>query len=75
MLIDGKTGHVVNSNKSALLPYADAAAIVAVDADKPVIDTTYYNLQGVRTDAAARGLRIRAERLSDGTLRSVKELR
>ncbi len=75
MLIDGKTGHVVNSNRSALLPYADAAGIKAVEADTPVVATTYYNLQGVKTDASARGLRIRAERLSDGTLRTVKELR
>lgn len=74
MIIDGE-GRVVNSAKTNLLPYADAAGLESVSAEAPAVSTVYYNLQGVRTNASARGLRIRTERLSDGTLRTVKELR
>lgn len=72
LLLDGRTGAVLNANKSASLS-RDTSGIDTVAGDAVVVTTEWYSLQGVRLDSPTEGeLMICVERMSDGTLRTSK---
>lgn len=60
---------------SSAVTVSDPSGIDAIGANAAVVtDVEYYNVQGARIDASSTGLRIRVERLADGTSRVVKEI-
>ena len=73
LLIDSRTGNIVNANKAQ----AGSASTTSIqqaptDGNAVVARVDYYDLQGRRVQAPAKGLLIRVETLRDGTLRSSK---
>ena len=70
LLIDRKSGAIVNAAKCSVTP---ASAVPGLDAEtaQPV-ETLWYDLSGRRIDAPAHGLYIRQTRYTDGTLRATK---
>lgn len=72
-VLDGKTGRSVNCNKSKNLPLS-TSAVEGIASDAEVVNTMYYNMQGVRVEKPSKGIYFRVEILSDGSRRTVKEL-
>lgn len=68
--IDRATGYVVNAAKLKVDDGSGVASVSAADVES----TVWYDLQG-RPAADGKGLLIRQDRLSDGTLRTVKVIR
>lgn len=69
VLIDGKTGKVINSASS---PYTSGEPFVGIEnaeADGAAVEVARWSLDGVRLSAPARGINI--VRYSDGTVRKV----
>lgn len=72
-VINGIGGAVVNSNSSVKVD--DPAGVGHLTPDALVQMIEYYDLQGRRVDANAKGLVIKVETLSDGSRRQVKTIR
>lgn len=68
--IDRATGYIVNAAK---LKVNDGSGVAAIS-DAETLSTVWYDLQG-RPAPEGRGLLIRVDRLSDGTLRTAKIIR
>lgn len=73
-IVDGKTGAVVNANKAHIVSAGGSDAIESVDAatEAEVISVTYYDLNGRIAAKPAPGIFIKAETLSDGSVRTSK---
>lgn len=79
MLIDGETGIVVNSCSS---PYVDgkyreeggSGVDSVIDTDAEVVSSYFYDLQGRKVAADARGVIIRVDTLSNGATRTAKTI-
>ena len=79
MLIDGETGIVVNSCSS---PYVDgkyreeggSGVDSVIDTDAEVVSSSFYDLQGRKVAADARGVIIRVDTLSNGATRTAKTI-
>lgn len=73
MVIDAKTGKIVNGNE-AKIGENTMAAIEApvVNTNAEVVSVAFYDLNGRQVINPSHGIFIRAERMSDGTVRSSK---
>ncbi|MDE5876686.1 MAG: hypothetical protein K2H47_04225 [Muribaculaceae bacterium] len=71
MLIDNKTGAVLNSNKSGYLPLG-TSSVKAVKPSSEVISTDWTTLSGCRVAAPSSGIFIKTEYMSDGSVRHTK---
>lgn len=75
MLIDNKTGRVLNANKSATSLAFNDSGVEAIGSDVEVTEVTWTDMQGCRVATPAPGqFLIKTERLSDGTLRHTKQI-
>ena len=54
---------------------AGTTGISEIPAGAEVVETLYFDLRGMRVDASAKGLVIRADRLADGSLYTTKVVR
>ena len=71
LMIDANTGYVINADCRKLGEPAPEDSVESIT-DNEVVSSEWYNLQGMRLKEAADGLNIRIDRLSDGTVRTVK---
>lgn len=74
VIVDGKTGEVVNANKAEIISAGGSDAIESVGAtnEAEVLSVTYYDLNGRIAAKPAPGIFIKAETLSDGSVRTSK---
>lgn len=72
ILLDGDTGFSVNCNKSADLLFGDTDAVETIETDATVESVRYYDLQGREVVNPTSGIMVKAEKLSDGTVRYTK---
>ena len=71
ILLDGKTGAALNSNKSQ--PLAQTSAVKTIADSREVVSTEWYDVHGYRlVQPAAGSLAIRVLRFSDGTVQHSK---
>lgn len=72
-LLDTKTGHAVNSCRSASLKYSDSpAGIGGISTGATVEASEFFNMQGMAVPQPGSGIFIRRDRMSDGTVRTAK---
>ncbi|MDE5797145.1 MAG: hypothetical protein K2H75_08530, partial [Muribaculaceae bacterium] len=71
MLIDNKTGGVLNSNKSGYLPLS-TSSVSAVENSPEVVSTDWTTLSGCRVATPSAGIFIKTEYLSNGSVRHTK---
>lgn len=70
ILIDGNTGYSANCNKSGDLVFGGGNnAVNVIEGESVVESVRYYDLQGREVAAPAAGIFVKAEKLSDGTVR------
>ncbi len=79
MVVNGKSGKPLNCISSIYpngeVPEPEPVAVDPLEAEEAqVVATSYFDLQGRRIAAPARGLSICCEQLSDGSVRSKKIL-
>ncbi len=72
MLIDGETGRIINADKTAIAADKASGITEVKKSEASVKAVAYYDLQGRRTNASARGLYIKKTTFSDGTVTSEK---
>ncbi len=74
IVLDKKTGHAVNCNKSNSLVFDGGAGIDQIEGDAmEVVEVEYHTLQGLRVAHPEKGgLYLRTEILSDGSVRTTK---
>lgn len=74
ILVDTKTGLVLNCNKSASLVFGEESGVAEINSDAEVLSVRYYDMQGHIVANPASGLYIKEEKLSDGTTHHTKIL-
>ncbi|MBD5358631.1 MAG: hypothetical protein HDR88_16865 [Bacteroides sp.] len=73
ILLDGNTGFSANCNKSGDLVFDNnLSAVKAIESEATVESVRYYDLQGREVASPASGIFVKAEKLSDGTVRHNK---
>ncbi|MDE5795701.1 MAG: hypothetical protein K2H75_01190, partial [Muribaculaceae bacterium] len=72
-LIDKKTGHVVNANKTAVSSYVGVGETLGENVQP--VSTVYYDLMGRRVEQPSNGLFIEVQKMSDGTQISHKVMK
>ena len=63
---------ICNYGDMSLLRVGDVAGVEAAETAAEIIATEYYNLQGVRVDASAKGTLIRVATAADGSRTATK---
>ena len=69
LLIDGKTGRIVNSAKSKINV---AQSVNGVEIEKSVVAEDYYDLNGVKVTNPSNGIYVKVIRHSDGSIKTNK---
>lgn len=69
LLIDGKTGRIVNSAKSKINV---AQSVNGVEIEKSVVAEDYYDLNGVKVANPSNGIYVKVIRHSDGSIKTNK---
>lgn len=72
MLIDVKSGHVLNCNKSNSLEFGEQSGVEEINSDVETVSIRYYDMQGRQIATPSAGLLIKEEKLSNGASRYSK---
>lgn len=72
ILIDGETGEVINSEKAYLS--AEAGIGPEVVTEPEVVSVAYFTVDGRRVSNPGRGIYILVNRMSDGSVKTVKKI-